>query len=315
VVDVNGGRIAVGVVYDVAIGPGGDPVDRAAVWNLNRGTVRLLPLPAGGISSEGVAISDTGWVVGAWSPTPGRMRAFARNPWTGQLTDLGDLGQPAVAVVDVDNRGRAVGVAYTPENEGHAFVWDRFAGMRDVGALEPGGETVPVAINEMGQVALNTSRSDGTTGEAGMLRLGRPGVALVPTAATEFALLGGLNDRGVAAGVTVTPASLVTAFRWKPGSYGLERLQSPAGLHADVRDISDSGCVVGGGTAEGARPAAFIWPAGRRTPVPLVPGPHSQEEAVAQAVSGRGDVVGNVGGVIRNSFTARPVWWPGVCGS
>jgi hypothetical protein len=88
-----------------------------------------------------------------------------------------------------------------------------------------------------------------------------------------------------------------------------------AGLRPDVNDISGNGCVVGGGTAEGALPAAVIWPAGQRTPVPLVAGPHSEEEAVAAAVSDRGDVVGNVGGVVGNSFRAHPVWWPCVCGS
>ena len=141
------------------------------------------------------------------------------------ITDLGSLSPAAI-----NTWGQVVG-----NRNGHAFMWTKFGGMRDLGTLQGGTFSRATAINDLGVV---TGTADG------------PGIITWPDGSTE-----NCND-------------LVQPFLWRRAT-GMRGLGSPAvapvsffpacALYTYANDINRYGQVVGGNRDFATYKFGFLW--------------------------------------------------------
>ena len=116
------------------------------------GGMRDLGTLPGDAASAGVAVNDLGEVAGNSQTASGVSHAFL---WTRSrgMRELMLRGGTSSDAVGIDDLGEVVGYSQLADGSVDAFLWTPQRGMRDLG---PGQ---PVAINELGQVAVN--RPDG----------------------------------------------------------------------------------------------------------------------------------------------------------
>src|SRR5207248_1917657 len=83
----------------------------------------------------------------------------------GQLTNLGTIGGFIISACCINDSGQAVGSGYTSSEAPnyHAWLSDKFSGMRDLGSLGTGTNSYSTAnaINNLGQVVGWTFTSGG----------------------------------------------------------------------------------------------------------------------------------------------------------
>lgn len=243
-------------------------------------------------------------------------------------TDLGDLGgDGGTTATDLDDRGRVVGVADTPVDEGHAFVW-RQGVMTD---LTPSvrGYSIALATNNRGQVLLRWTEAD-TFREGTILWSRRGEIAidthdprdlnergqvllpalsslwdrgdLVPIPATIDdgeplrVAATGLGDGGHVIG-TLWPVPgpggghppQVGGFVWHDGT--LTRLDiAPYALGEPV-DVDRRGRVLLNAVDPAGRSAALLWEDGEYVDLGSLGGPSASSRAVD--INDRGQVVGS----------------------
>jgi probable HAF family extracellular repeat protein len=195
----------------------------------------------GGDSSEAVAISDNGQVVGSSVTAEGATRAFS---WTaaGGMVDLGTLGGASFAGA-VNDEGQVVGGSFLLDNTLHAFSWTAAEGMVDLGTL--GGSWSSTAdVNDRGQVVGSSATPSGDrhafswTAAGGMVDLGTLGGRSSDAVA--------VNENGQIVGNSELPTGAWQAFSWTPRG-GMIDLGAPPGngSFSNVVGLNDNGQVVG----------------------------------------------------------------------
>jgi probable HAF family extracellular repeat protein len=70
----------------------------------------------------------------------------------GKMTDVGTLGGSCSYFGWMNNRGQITGYANTPDENGHAFIWDKEGGLKNLGELPGGVYSFGQWINEAGEV-------------------------------------------------------------------------------------------------------------------------------------------------------------------
>jgi probable HAF family extracellular repeat protein len=78
----------------------------------------------------------------------------------GKMTDLGTFGGSCSGFGYMNNRGQVIGYANTPDENNHAFLWDKQSGLMNLGELPGGLYSGAQWINEAGEVV---GGSDGGT--------------------------------------------------------------------------------------------------------------------------------------------------------
>jgi probable HAF family extracellular repeat protein len=163
----------------------------------------------GGTSSEANAINDSGDVVGAGTTARGATHAVLWRAAGGRPRDIGTLrGRRDSRARDVNRRGDVVGFSgnFTADCGGstggfarcpaHAFLWKSGRGMRDLGVLPGGTQSIATGLNDA-EVVVGTSdrrQSDGSliysgfrwTVRGGMRVLLERGNVSVPTLAADI---------------------------------------------------------------------------------------------------------------------------------
>ncbi|CAI7979980.1 Extracellular HAF (Modular protein) [Frankia sp. Hr75.2] len=233
--------------------PDYQPQIRATVWR-NGTAVDLGTL--GGSWSSADLINDHGQVAGSSATADGSEHAFLSGP--GGLRDLGTLGGPSSTPLDINNRGQVVGVSETADRHSHAFLWEN-GRMRDLGTAAGLTESSAVAINERGQVLVESHEQisypfEGEpTSTVGIFPAHTASTAYIWTAGQQQAVtgLGGntfspvkLADDGTVIGSAVTPDGVDRPWLWSGGVP--HDLSGPAPLQpGQASGINRSGLVVG----------------------------------------------------------------------
>lgn len=250
---------AVAIAADgTVVGLSGSDFTHATVWH--DGTAVDLGTLGGEWSSADI-INDRGQVAGISQTADGEQHAFLAGP--GGLRDLGTLGGSYSTPVDINNRGQIVGVSETADGHGHAFLWDNGL-MSDLGTADGHTDSLAVAINERGQVLVESHAqlSYPTEGE-------------------------GLTSSDV---LPAYPGPANTAFVWTAGQR--QSVTGLGGATVSPLDFDDDGTVVGSATAADGVERPWLWSDGESHdlggPAPLVSGS-------AAGINRSGLVVGHAG--------------------
>jgi len=78
----------------------------------------------------------------------------------GKMVDLGTFGGSCSNIGWMNNSGQIVGYANTPDENNHAFVWNKKGGLKNLGELPEGSYSMAEWINEAGEIV---GGSDGGT--------------------------------------------------------------------------------------------------------------------------------------------------------
>jgi probable HAF family extracellular repeat protein len=287
----SGGQYVAGAVYIGASSPLEASFERRAF--LYSGAAGMQDLGTlGGTSSSAFAVNIGGRVAGSSQPADGAAgTAFLYTPGIG-MQNLGALGGTESSAYGINDSAQVVGWASTAEGSLHAFLYKGSGPLIDLGTLG-GSDSVASGINTAGVVVGTAQVSDGTYhaflyNETGMYDLGSLGVDSYADA---------VNDRGQVVGrfkaydgsehgflySDGTMQDLGATFFWDNvdinnsgqivgGSYAAF-LRNPDGSVTNLNDaidpaagwylqrataISDTGRIVGYGTAPDGQTCAFL---------------------------------------------------------
>jgi probable HAF family extracellular repeat protein len=207
---------------------------QGVVWGPAPGQIRVLrPLPGDTVSLP-FWINDSGQAVGASglcsnTVVTGVLAGPHAVLWDSDGTpfDLGSLGgtvDPSLFAVGnrgtyINNRGEVVGGSALEGNRtGHAFLWTRDAGMKDLGVLAGDSNTGAIAINDRGEV-VGASNDDQGNSRAFIWRNGLMTDlnSLAPSDSPLYLLVAaGINNSGEIVGWGATKSGDVHAFLATP---------------------------------------------------------------------------------------------------
>jgi probable HAF family extracellular repeat protein len=252
----------------------------------------------GGLTSQAVAINDTGQVVGTSLTADGSTHAFLWSAAVGML-DLGTLGGSNSQAAAVNALGHVAGSADMPDGSTHAFLWTAATGMIDLGTLG-GLNSHAVAMNDDDQVVGNSDVENGHTHafswtlEGGIVDLGTFG-------GNDFSQAAAVNGAGQVVGRASVPDGQANqgAFLWTAAG-GLTYLGSLGPRGSFAVDINESGQVAGSSIIFNTN--AFLWTTSGGI---MNLGTLGNAYSVATAINNAGQIVGyspSGGGISDHAF-------------
>jgi probable HAF family extracellular repeat protein len=247
----------------------------------------------GGTYSQGLAINDSGWVIGYAFNSNQQYTAFI---WNGSsMTDLGSLGGfrselPSPYFSKINASGKVTGYSYLADSTYHAFRWDGSM-VRDLGTLG-GRYSQGNAINAAGLVAGYSYLADETTLHAFVTK----GASL-----QDLGTLGGadssgsaINDTGQVTGYARLADSSYHAFLWN--GTRMQDLGTLGGAfpYSDGRAINASGQVAGITTTPANELHVFLWDGSTMQDLGFLGGTNIEPMAINASgqVAGRGALAG-----------------------
>ncbi len=241
----------------------------------------IVHIGAGHPYSLAEAVNNRGQVVGVmnFADDEGRFHAYV---WQdGALRDLHSTG--GSHALDINDRGRIVGIADLGDGLGDPVVWDDGPA---VGLDKPTGALcAPTAINEHGLIVGYCS---GPT--ENVLVFWRDGVlerlALPPD--VYYAVPEDLNEREVVVGLAFSDDGRRFPFVWQQGRLTDLNTISDRPFERVVA-INRRGQIAGEGPGPDGRGQGLLWEAGRTTVIPPLPGATA---AIPYGLNDRGQVVG-----------------------
>ncbi len=174
--------------------------------------------------------------------------------------DIGTLGGDFARVTGVNNNGLVTGVSWNTAGIVRSFVWSKRRGMIDIGVIAGASTTWEPAINNNGEITgysagdpLPYPRSFRWTLSSGMEDLG--GLA---SGADAISYGRAINDDGLIAGSSLTPAYDYHAFAWTR-STGMIDIDTLGNDYSDVVGVSARGQVGGNFFVPGGFTRGYVW--------------------------------------------------------
>jgi probable HAF family extracellular repeat protein len=112
----------------------------------------------GGPDSNALVLNDRGQIAGVsfvnFIANPSGFPTIDPFFWeNGEMVDIGTLGGTQGAPNWMNTRGQVVGFSNLAGDQvGHAFLWDKKEGLKDLGTLEVGGFSSAIWINDAGEI-------------------------------------------------------------------------------------------------------------------------------------------------------------------
>jgi probable HAF family extracellular repeat protein len=228
-------------------------------------------------------------IVGASARTDLRTHAFAFDPDTGVMVDLGTLGGTSSTAYGINRHGTVVGESRDSGGRIRAFVWRAVTGMEALGTLG-GISSVAYGVNTDGVVV---GESHDVAGHVRAFRTNGDALEDLGTLGGSSSRATAVNDSGQATGSAMTPAGEEHAFRFDPG-VGLTDLGTLGGPLSSGEAINAHGHVVGWSLGVDGNIHAFLWTPDSglvdlNTVAPLPPGTHL---VAAYGITDEGQIAG-----------------------
>jgi hypothetical protein len=275
----------------------------AAVVAQPRYALTDLPAPVDAFNAGAIDVNNRGQVLlGGFNNVNNELSAWLYTPGNAPL-NLSSLVNHVPApgqrlrmdAMDLNDRGQVAGVWSTVGRTGErvpwqAFVYDPASGLQVINTAV-GGEGLPEAINERGQVA----------GFADVDRQRRTYVHDLATGTTRHTDVGiglgdgGFNDAGLLAGSTFDFEAETTRMALFDSRTGTVTDLGDATLGSRARDMNEAGWVVGEQSSgpRGLRQPFLYRPDLGVVDLGALPDLPDGAEGFAQSVNERGQIVGN----------------------
>lgn len=220
-----------------------------------------LPVPAGGSGGQALVLNNRGQIAGSIVVPGGRRRTAIWRP-DGSVVDFAAPGAVLTHPGAMNDAGQLT-VHYTEPGRVGALLWEDGV-ETEMGAMGPGGPTIPRAMNSLGAVV-------GQSGPAPDVDVMRAFLWTRAGGMTGFAApldyrshAFDLNDRGQVVGV-YHPASGADGipYLWESGSHVV--LPSTAGATATPMFINNAGMIAGSLRTPDGRTRPAVWEDGALT--------------------------------------------------
>ncbi|HEU4777228.1 MAG TPA: PKD domain-containing protein, partial [Telluria sp.] len=174
--------------------------------------------------------------------------------------DIGTLGGRSARATGLTDDGQITGQSVDRTDQVRAFIWNRRAGMADLGVLDGTNETWEPAINNKGVVA-----GYATTEGSGYVRAfrwtaaaGMEDIGALSNASDRTAQATAINDAGLIAGNSATLANDYHSFAWTR-SGGMMDIDTLGSRYSAPVAVGAKGLVGGNVFLPGGHAHAYAW--------------------------------------------------------
>lgn len=249
---------------------------------------RVINLRPGALSGI-PAINASGHVAFSVEDETGASRGFFYDGTS--MQDIGTLGGTWTVVTGLNDAGQVAGFSYFPNGSTYrGFVWSTRSGMRALGALNGFGTSTAVAINNLGQVAGNSTSATNIHAYRWSSAEGMADIGTFTNSGSSFTNATAINNVGLVVGWGDAADLNGHAFAWTPRA-GLIDLGTLGGPTSFAAGVDANGQVVGSSMIPSRRNRAFIWTRGGGM---RDLGTAGGVESFGNAISQNGQVIGGI---------------------
>ncbi len=173
------------------------------------------------------------------------------------VTFLPNVGGHCLSLCAMNDLGQVVGMAEVQLGQWHIFLWDKNAGLRDLGAYADVQRFTCLQINNAGQIAGGATDPNGTGYGFLVDPNGARRVLRAPSG--EHVQIQDLNSRGQIVGYCGRGGGPLRGFIWDKTA-GMQGLTLANAYESIATGINDRGQIVGSYSAQLAGPwTVFLW--------------------------------------------------------
>jgi probable HAF family extracellular repeat protein len=176
------------------------------------------------------------------------------------IQDIGTLGADFARVTGLNNKGEVTGVSQTAAGVVRSFVWSKQRGIIDLGVLPGAVSAWEPALNNNGEIT-GESHGDPVPYPRAFrwsLSTGMEDLGGLASGADVISYGRAINDNGLIAGTSLTPAYDYHAFAWTRAT-GMVDIDTLGNGYSDPVGVSAKGLVGGNFFVDDGNTHGFVW--------------------------------------------------------